>query len=150
MALAHGEEAPGARHTFEVVVAALVEFDARSDHEIPHDARDQDLAGRGAGIDACCDVDRQPTQVITTNLTLAGVQAGSQLDPELTCGLQDRGRALNRTGRSVERHDESIAGGVDLAPSKSLELLAYGPVVIIEEGTPVSCPAAAPSSANHC
>ena len=94
-ALSNGEEAPRARHTFEVVAAALVELDARSDHEIPHDARDQDLAWRGAGIDARCDVHRQAAKVIAAHFALAGVQTGTELDAERVGRLQDRARAPN-------------------------------------------------------
>ena len=39
--------------------------------------------------------------------------------------------------RPVERHDEPIPGRVDLPPSEAVELLAHGPVVIVEERTPV-------------
>ena len=52
-------QAPSFRHAFELVNAAILEADTRLRHQIPHRARDQNLAGPRFRGDARADVKRQ-------------------------------------------------------------------------------------------
>jgi hypothetical protein len=52
------------------------------------------------------------------------VQSRTYPEAELAERLRDRGGATDGADRSIEGHEEAVAGGVDLAPTEPTELLA--------------------------
>jgi hypothetical protein len=75
-------------------------------------------------------VHRDAADVVAANLALAGVQPGTHLDAERLHRVADRHRATDRSLRTVEHRDETVAGGVDLAASKPSELRPDDRVVL--------------------
>src|SRR5947208_16184924 len=77
---------PLARDALELVDAAIVERQARSDDEVAHRAGDDDLARVGQRGDAGADVDGEAGEVVAPLLALAGVDAGAHAQPEALRG----------------------------------------------------------------
>ena len=84
------------------------------------------------------DVHRQPADVVTADLDLAGVQADPDLETEIGSRVPDGGRAPDRPRRPVERGEETVARRLHLAAAERLELLADGCVVVVEEVLPAA------------
>src|ERR1700747_1417918 len=66
------------------------------------------------------------------------MEAGADLDSELTRVLADRARTPNRTGRTVEAGKEPVAGLLDLAAPEPLELRAHQRVVALAQLPPTT------------
>src|SRR5215210_303128 len=80
---ASGEQMPVARHALELVCAPVLEVDARARGEVPHDARDEHLAGAGLVGDPGADVHGDSLHLAVDQLDLARVDAGSQVEPDV-------------------------------------------------------------------
>lgn len=50
------------------------------------------------------------------------MEAGADVDSELTDGFRDLGRAADGPGRAVEAREESVPGRIKLLPAKVIEL----------------------------
>jgi hypothetical protein len=70
-------------NALEFVFTAICELDTRADNKVLDSPGHQDLSGGCRGSHACSDMDGQPSEVITADLALAGVQSDAQLDPEV-------------------------------------------------------------------
>ena len=90
------------------------------------------------GGDARADVDGDSGNLVAEQLALARVQAGAELEPEVAGAVPDGERAPNRARRPVERGEEAVAGGVDLAAAEPLELATDGGVVTAQQLRPVA------------
>ena len=77
-----GEQAPAPGTSCQLVLAALLEDDARAGDDVLDRARDEHLAGKGGRSDSRADVDRDSADAVVGLLDLAGVDAGSQLEAE--------------------------------------------------------------------
>src|SRR5262245_58036126 len=132
----HSEQLPAPRNTLELVLTAICEIDARADHEVLDGLGHQDLSGRCQGSHARSDVDGQPSEVVTADLALTGVEADAQVDPEFPGRLDDRLCAANGASRAVEGCKEAVPAGFDLSTTMPPELLAHGSVVAVEQRPP--------------
>jgi hypothetical protein len=75
--------------------------------------------------------------VVADELALARVDANAHLDAQIARRPGDRQRAAQRARRgAVERREEAVADGLDLAPFKARELLAHLLVVAREQVAP--------------
>ena len=79
-----------------------------------------------------------PRTFVAVELALAGVDARTDVDAELPQRVADRERAADGARRTVERGEEPVAGGVDLAAAKPLELAPNRGVVRAEELAPAA------------
>jgi hypothetical protein len=52
---------------------------------------------------------------------LSRVQTGTHLEPEIAHAFADRAGTANRAGRPVERGEEAVAVGVELAATETKE-----------------------------
>src|SRR3954447_19592301 len=86
--------------------------------------------------DAGTDVDCDPRELVADHLAFARVHARPDLEPQPADRLDGCLRAANSAGRPVERREEPVAGGVQLAAPESLELAANGGVMCFEELAP--------------
>jgi hypothetical protein len=93
-------------------------------------------------------VDRDPADVTVSQLTLAHVQAGADLDPQWTDALRDRARAPDSSGGAVEGRQEAVPGGVHLCTAVPGELAPHDRLVALEQLTPPSVAEYAGSSQN--
>ena len=59
-----GEQPPLARHAFELVSAAVVEFEPGPDHQVAQRAGHQHIVGPGECADPCTDVSGDPADVV--------------------------------------------------------------------------------------
>jgi hypothetical protein len=69
-------------------------------------------------------VHRYSREIVTDDLALPGVQTATDLEAERLNSLPDCAGTANRAGGAVEGRQETIAGGVDLAPAMLLQYLA--------------------------
>ena len=104
--------------------------------EILHRVRREDLPGAGQGADTSGDVDGDPGDVVASELDLAGVEAGPDLEPLRSDGVADRERGADRARRSVEGGEEPVACRLDLAPAEPLQGEPDDPVVRRERLAP--------------
>ena len=73
-AMADCVEVPGAWHTFERVIPAVVELDPRPRDEIPDRSGDEDLVGFGQRRDPGADVHGNATDIVAGKLDLTRVE----------------------------------------------------------------------------
>ena len=78
--------------------------------EIPHRRGHQHLFGPGQGADPSPEMDGDPGEIVTTQLALTSVDAGSHGETERSHGALDLLRAPDRTDGTVEGGQESVAG----------------------------------------
>src|SRR5271156_3048917 len=84
-------------------------------------------------------MDRHAADVIADQLTLAGVHADADLDPEFARRAGYRQRTSQRARRwAVEGRQEAIADSLDLAPGEARELLAHALVVARQQVAPAA------------
>ena len=76
----NAEEPPLAGYTLQLVKASVIELQPRADDKVAQCARYEDFAGSGKRGHAGADVDTDATDVIASDLTLAGVQSGTHFD----------------------------------------------------------------------
>src|SRR6187431_2943747 len=116
--------------------AAVDERDAGPGDQVLDRARHEHLAGAGLRRDPRADVDGDAADLRAHHLALAGVHAGTQLEPQRPGAFADRLGATDGARRAVERGEETVARGIDLAAAESLELAAGDAVERIEDGVP--------------
>ena len=92
----------------------------------------------GSGKHARRGVDGDAAGLSIAHLDLARVDSGADLDAKRPQRLDDCGRAGDRLGGPVERGEKSIAGSVDFAAAKSLQLRSHGAVMGRDEVAPSS------------
>ena len=73
---------------------------------------------------------------IGEQLTFAGVQAGANLQAELTHTVTNGDRAVDRPARAVERREHPITERLDELAPVALDLLAHERVVPFEQRPP--------------
>jgi hypothetical protein len=85
---------------------------------------------------ACANVDGDAADFLTHRFALTRMQTGAHLKAAVAYRLQDRACAADRPDRPVECYEEAVAGGIDLAPAKSVELSANECVVALDQLRP--------------
>ena len=95
-----------------------------------------DFAGARVPRHARADVDGDTGDLAVNDLALTGVQAGAYFEAELADGVDDRAGAADRTRGPVERGEEAVSCGVDLATAKPGELAAHEGVMALEQLSP--------------
>jgi len=131
-ARAQGVEAgrlAGARHWFEVLfshyrkqaqsafdpldwhVAALVEAQSGTGHQIGDDTGDQHVAGRRARDDLFGNVGGKTHDGIAMNFDFTSVDGGSEPDPKAVGKIAERDRAAHRAGGPIETRDKLFYPG---------------------------------------
>src|SRR4029078_12160351 len=78
--------------------------------EVLHGARHEDLACLRQCGNPGANVHGNATDVLTTDLTLSGVQTTSHIDTQTLHPLRDRGRTPKGARRTVERREKTVAG----------------------------------------
>ena len=129
---------PLAGNALERLGAAVLEVDARAGGEVPDDAGDQHLAGSGLRRYPGADVDRDAFHLAADELYLAGVNAGTDLEAELTDGVDRALSAGDRPRRAVAGGEETVTGAANLPAAVAGELSSDGSVVGIEQRAPAA------------
>jgi hypothetical protein len=124
------------RDALEHVGAAVLELDPGPGDEVLDGLRHEHLAFARLGRDARARVHGDPADGIACELDLAGVEPGTHAEPGGGDVLRDGARAADRPRRPVERREEAVAGGVDLAAAKACEVAAHDLVVPLEQIAP--------------
>src|SRR4029078_1993532 len=101
---------PTVGDALEFVLACIVEGQARTDDEILHGPRDEDLPWPGQRSYACPDDDRETTHIVAYPFALSGMDAGSDVEPESRDSLRQCPRAAGGAHRSVEDGEERVSG----------------------------------------
>src|SRR5262245_49470060 len=129
-------QTPFARHPPELVDAAVAALDLRAGDEIPHGLRNQDLPGSRERSDSRTGRHGDPAQLAVHPLTLAGVEAGADLQTQCANALADRESALDCAPWPVESSEEAVSGGVQLLATEAGQLRSNDRVVTVEESAP--------------
>jgi hypothetical protein len=87
-------------------------------------------------------VHRDPLDLCSEQLHVAGVDARPQGEAQAPDALADGEGATDRAGRSVEERNEAVAGPVQLAAAVPSQLLAHDDVVFLQLGAPAEVPEA--------
>jgi hypothetical protein len=75
--------------------------------------------------------------VIASQLDLTGVQASPDLKADARDCIADRSCSPHRAGRPIERGEESVAGGLDLAPAAACQGGPHEPIVLVQQCAPL-------------
>ena len=78
----------------------------------------------GKATDARADMHRDSREIVSDDLAFAGMQAATDLKPERMYRISNCAGTANGARGAVERREETIAGGVDLASAILLQHLA--------------------------
>src|SRR5262249_33632457 len=92
--------------------------------QVPGGGGDQYLAPPGNSGDARGFVNGEAPDIVAYQFYLAGVNPGPNCDAESGDRLPNRPGAADRASGTVEHDQESIAGRLNLAPAKAVELVA--------------------------
>ena len=95
-----------------------------------HGSRDHHLTRLRVLEDTGGDVDGDASELAAELLHFADVDTGADLDAQRLDGRDDVERAANRIVWLAEAGEKPIPGGIDLAPTVRLELLAHDAVVL--------------------
>ena len=109
-------DVPLVGNAFELVLAAILEADARAGDQVFDGAGDEHLAGVCERGDASTNVHGQPADVIAVELAFAGMDGGAHFEAEPAYLLGDRGGASDRPRWPVEGGQEAVPGRVDSSP----------------------------------
>jgi hypothetical protein len=116
------KKAPLAGDPLELVLATFLESEVRPCDEVFDGRGHEHFAGPGPRRNACADVEREPRKPFIDRLALAGVQPGSQLEPEAPRTLPNRGGAANRPNGTVESGQETASRCFELATAEAVQL----------------------------
>src|SRR5689334_4455638 len=119
---AGGEDVPVVGYALEFVGAAVRELDVRSGHEVLDGARYEQFAGSSVGGNAMGDHDGESGDVLTAQLDLASVRAGSDLEAQAVREIARRERPLDCSSGPVKGRERAVAGRLHEVPSKALKL----------------------------
>ncbi len=78
----------------------------------------------------------ESTNVVGEDFDFAGVDAGAHIDARTAGSVSDREAAPYSRSSALERRQETIAGGLDLAATKAVQLPTQNSVVFCEEQLP--------------
>src|ERR1700751_1513671 len=127
---------PDTGHTAQLDAAAVLEARARTDDQVTHGARDEDLAGTGLAKDPRRDVYGNSPDVSVDQFALAGVDAGADLDAQrLGVSAQGLG-AADGLRRGVERGEGGVAGGPYHRGAESLRQFGGDLPEAVQHSTP--------------
>jgi hypothetical protein len=119
-------------------MASVLERKTRPGHEILDGARDKYLAGLRLSSHPRSSVHGYPGDLVIDDLTLAGMKAGSHLDPKFANRLDEgAGHEIARAGPS-KLGEESVAGCVDFDATEAEELAPNCRVVLLEQAAPAA------------
>lgn len=104
------------------MVSSIDELDVRTYDQVPQGARDEDLAVIREGSDGGGDVHSYADEIVSMQLTLAGVNADLRVEADGAEALDDRATAANCTSRAVEAGKDPVSRVLDLASPKAIEL----------------------------
>jgi hypothetical protein len=77
-------------------------------------------------------MDSDPADILTHDLAFAGVDAGADIESERADCVRYSARAANSARRAIEGREKSVAGCIDLTPSKAAELTTDDFMVAVE------------------
>src|SRR5436190_1610072 len=131
-----GEDPARPGDALQLVLAAIVELEARALEQVAGRGRHQDFAGSGERGDPGGGVDRQAARAAGDDAHLAGVCTGPDPEAEVLDGRAHRGGAADGAGRRIEDREEAVPGGRDLAAAMDVQLPAEARVVFDDERPP--------------
>ena len=142
----HPVEVPPVGDALQLVLAGVLERETGAGDKVFDRGGDQHLGRTGHRADASPDVDGDTLDAFIGELDLAGVDARADLQAELSKRGADRKGAAHGSRRTVERRQETVAGGIDLDPFEPVELLACALMVLSQELYPSASPTIAARS----
>jgi len=132
----NGEQFPGPRDALELVLTSVLELDARAGHEVGDGARDEDLVGSRLCLDSCCEMYCDPTDIVISQLDLAGVKPCSNLQTERTQRVAQPNSAPDSPSRPVEGCQHPIAGRFHQLAALPFDVLEADAIVLVEQPSP--------------
>src|SRR5947209_1028475 len=109
--------------------STIGEFQPRARDEVSDSARYQHLSGYGQRGNASTDMDRDSPDVVVNLFAFAGMEACANFDPDRMHFVDNRARASNGAGGTVECNEKAIAGRVSLAATKAAYVASYHCIV---------------------
>lgn len=122
----------------------VFELEARPGDQVTNRRADEDLAATGEGRHASSDVDGDTSDPVAGDLDLAGVDTGTDLNPERPHASDSGGRAPDGAAGTIEYREEAVACRIDLASSETSQLRSHEHVMAFEEFSPRAITGRAP------
>jgi hypothetical protein len=129
-------EAPGVRDALQLVFARILEDQAGSGCQVSDRRGHQDLRGSGERHDPRSSVHGDAVDVLAFSLDLARMDTRTDLDPDRTSSLGDRGRTPHGPSGAIERRKEPVTSCVDLDTVETLKLVPDQLVVLRQKLAP--------------
>ena len=107
---AHGEELPTARHPGQLMLAAIIEFKARSCDQVRKGPRNEDFTRSGSARDSGTDMYGNASDVIASNFELTGVQSRPHGHTDARQRVSDRECGPDALGGTIECREHAVAG----------------------------------------
>jgi hypothetical protein len=130
-----GEQSPLAWEPLEQVDSAVLKDEARGQRDSPCDLRYQDLARPCRGHDARRFMNGDATNISADQLHLTHVDANTHLQVLPARGSADRRSAAQGLCGTVERREQPVASGRDLAAAEALQFRPRAPSKCLERSS---------------
>lgn len=112
------------------MLASVVKFNARSDHQVLDGAGHQDLVRAGQCGDSGSNVDGDAADIAPHQLALAGMQPGPDRQAIVVGPIANgAGAAADRAGGPIEGGQKAVASCLDLVASVATEFMTDGRIV---------------------
>ena len=127
-----GEEVPGARHSFELMLTAISKCEAGPCQQVFDRPRDNDFATVGYRRHSGTYVHREPANPLPSHLDFASMNPSPDREPDPSQGIANSTGTADSPTRSIERHEEAVAGGVHLVPPSPCKLAPHNRIMLIQ------------------
>jgi hypothetical protein len=132
------EDTPVAGNAFERTLAAVKKSKPRARHEVLYSAGDQNFVRARKRCDASADMDGYAADIISDLFAFSGTEPRANFEPKRPDVVGDRARATDRSRRTVERDQESIAKSFDLTSAKAQDIPPDGGLMRVDEIAPTA------------
>src|SRR6202035_2548642 len=132
----NSEHLPRFTKPLEFMNSGRFKRDPRAFQQMLRSRRNQHLASPRNTRNPCGFMHSEASYIISDELDLAGVNPRANRDTEPRDRSSDRPRASDRSRGAVEHCEESIAGGLYLAPSKAVQLEPHLMVMLQQQLAP--------------
>src|SRR5205085_9855824 len=116
------QQMPLARTSCEVVQPPILELETGPDDQVPHGTRDQHFPWSGHRRHLGAGANRDPAELLSHQVALAGVQPGAKAKIERAERLANGAGATDGSGGAVEGGQDALAGRLDVLATEMSQL----------------------------
>ena len=123
---------PHAGHTFELMLAAISKCEPGPCQQVFDRPRDNDFATVGYRRHSGTYVHREPADPLSSHLDFTSMNPSPDREPDPSQCITRSTGTTDCPTRSIEGHEEPVAGRVHLVPPSQRELAPHDRVMLIQ------------------